>query len=142
MMSTKQAGFNLVELMITVAIVATLAAIAIPAYSQYVTKARRSDAKVALMRAAQFQEGFFADNLGYAETSELSIYKTSPDRFYAISVNITEVVSGANVNYTLTAQPAAGSSQAGDVDCATFQLTLNGVKSAKTSGGDDNDDCW
>ncbi len=35
-----QAGFNLVELMIVIAIMATLAAIAIPAYSHYLNKSR------------------------------------------------------------------------------------------------------
>ena len=36
----RQAGFNLVELMIVIAIMATLAAIAIPSYSHYINKSR------------------------------------------------------------------------------------------------------
>ena len=43
-------GFTLVELMITVAIVAILAAIAIPSYNQYVLRANRAEAQGELMQ--------------------------------------------------------------------------------------------
>jgi prepilin-type N-terminal cleavage/methylation domain-containing protein len=43
---SKQAGFNLVELMIVIAIMATLAAIAIPSYSHYLNKSRAISASV------------------------------------------------------------------------------------------------
>ena len=52
----KQRGFTLIELMIVVAIVAILASIALPAYNSSVTKSRRADARVMLLRAVQQQE--------------------------------------------------------------------------------------
>lgn len=43
---SKEAGFNLVELMIVIAIMAILAAIAVPSYSHYINKARATAAVV------------------------------------------------------------------------------------------------
>lgn len=49
-------GFSLIELMIVVAIIGIIAAIAYPSYTQYVEKARRTDAKGALMGLAAAME--------------------------------------------------------------------------------------
>ena len=49
----KHAGFTLIELMITIAIVAIIAAIAIPSYDNYVRETRRADAQISLVRAAR-----------------------------------------------------------------------------------------
>jgi type IV pilus assembly protein PilE len=52
-------GFTLIELMITVVIMAILAGIAYPAYNKYATQARRSDAQVTLQQTANRLEKFF-----------------------------------------------------------------------------------
>jgi type IV pilus assembly protein PilE len=54
-------GFTLVELMITVLIVAILAAIAYPSYQSYLARAYRSEAYTALNQWANLQEQYFLD---------------------------------------------------------------------------------
>ncbi|MGO4415522.1 type IV pilin protein [Cupriavidus sp. KB_39] len=59
-------GFTLIELMITVMVLGILAAIAYPQYGQYVTKARRTEAKAALARVQGAQERYFTVNNKYS----------------------------------------------------------------------------
>jgi type IV pilus assembly protein PilE len=64
-------GFTLIELMITVAILAILAAIAIPAYSNYINRAKQSDAIIGLKAAQMAQEQFFSENNAYSSTIDI-----------------------------------------------------------------------
>lgn len=104
-------GFTLVELMITVVILAILAAIAYPSYTNHVTRTRRSDAQVALLQIANQQERFFTECNRYA--SSVTAARTcaalglgfpndrSPDSHYQLSV------SAGNTNGSCTAGSAA-----------------------------------
>ena len=61
-----QKGFTLIELMITLAVIAILSAIAYPSYQDHVRRGVRSQGQQFLMDLAQRQEQFFLDNRGYA----------------------------------------------------------------------------
>ncbi|MBN2332049.1 MAG: prepilin-type N-terminal cleavage/methylation domain-containing protein [Deltaproteobacteria bacterium] len=61
-------GFTLVELMITVAILAVLATVAIPLYRNYLNRARQSDAIIGLKASQMAQEQFFSENNRYCDT--------------------------------------------------------------------------
>ncbi|MGC1443605.1 MAG: prepilin-type N-terminal cleavage/methylation domain-containing protein, partial [Burkholderiaceae bacterium] len=58
-MKTTSKGFTLIELMITLVVIAILAAIALPSYGRYVQKASRAEAKSALLEASQFMQRFY-----------------------------------------------------------------------------------
>ena len=58
-------GFTLIELMIAVAIIAILAAIAIPSYAEYVRRGRITEAVSALSGMRVKMEQYFQDNRTY-----------------------------------------------------------------------------
>lgn len=58
-------GFTLIELMITIAIVAILAAVAVPQYRDYVVRSRLAEATAGLADARVRMEQFFQDNRTY-----------------------------------------------------------------------------
>ena len=66
MMLKRQRGFTLIELMITVAVIAILAAIAYPSYQDSIRKSRRTDAKNALTQAAANMERYYTEKNTYA----------------------------------------------------------------------------
>jgi type IV pilus assembly protein PilE len=65
-MRRTQQGFNLIELMVTVAIIAILAAIAVPNYTDYITRGKLVEASAGLSDARVKMEQYFQDNRAYA----------------------------------------------------------------------------
>lgn len=66
MRGIQASGFTLIEVMITVAIVAILAAVALPAYSDYVTRSNIPEATAELGARRVQAEQYFQDNRTYA----------------------------------------------------------------------------
>ena len=122
-------GFTLIELLIAVAIVGILAAIALPSYSAYLQKTRRTDATVLLMEAAGEQVRHFSENNRYAGAMTALGYAAdaavTDEGHYTVS---TSSSGAARSDFTLTATPVSGGVQAGDTACATLTITSTGAK--------------
>ncbi|MNV28858.1 Fimbrial protein precursor [compost metagenome] len=126
-------GFTLIELMITVAVVAILAAVAIPSYSEHVRKSRRAQAKADLVELAQQLERFHTvQNTYNGMTLPFTQSPRDGKSYYALSL------SGAATSSSFTLQAVPGTGQDKD-KCGTLTLDQAGRKTptaAKVAG------CW
>lgn len=136
----RNAGFTLIELMIVVAIIAVLAAIALPTYSKYVTKTRRSAAKACLSQYSNYMERYYTTWLEYDKAGSAGAANTLP----AMDCNTAQQTANyydytlgnlAASTYTLTATPKAGTPQASDT-CGALTLDQAGTRTPTSTG------CW
>ncbi|MBV8621762.1 MAG: prepilin-type N-terminal cleavage/methylation domain-containing protein [Curvibacter sp.] len=144
-------GFTLIELMIALAIVAILAAIALPAYKQQIMKSRRTDAITALMDMAAREERWYSTNnsytgypspatsllnLGYASTVNGGVLVPSTTN----ATYLITVTAAGSSSYNLTATPQGN--QVNDA-CGTYSLTQVGAQgNTPPTGVTLPSDCW
>lgn len=127
----KQAGFTLIEAMITVAVLGLLAAIAWPLYNNQLLENRRRDALNGLLPALQEMQQCKTDRGSYTGCAPSTL--TSPNGLYAI----TFAVTGGGSGFTLTATK----SLADDPECASFTIDNLGRKSYTGTAPSINR-CW
>lgn len=146
MTNARSYGFTLIELMVTVVILAIIVGIAYPSYRNYMTQTRRSDAQSILTQVSQMEEKFFsscsrytttmvggsvgdcaAGGLGY--TSALS-----PDGHYQVSIAGATIAGTGSIAtaFTATATPKAGGLQVGN---GALRIDSTGRKQWNRLGG-------
>jgi type IV pilus assembly protein PilE len=77
--TVRAAGFTLIELMIVVAVMAILAAIAVPMYTDYVTRSRIIDGTTKLANVRTQMEKYFMDNRTYLNGAACGVQTTTID---------------------------------------------------------------
>jgi type IV pilus assembly protein PilE len=135
-------GFTLIELMITVAIVAILATIASVSYNSQVQKSRRTDARSAVLDLAGREEKLFSTTNAYSGAAS--------DLGYAAAGTPWPIAVGSNyynVSVTVGAPPTtyvikatAINSQASDGQCLTLFVDQTGLQSS--TGTAPAATCW
>jgi type IV pilus assembly protein PilE len=131
-------GFTLIEMMVVVAIIAILAAIAYPSYTEQVARGRRADAKAALLETAQWMERRYTMNNTYVGAS-LPALRGSTAEFYAIAFSGGASAPTAN-SYWLQIAPRGA--MAND-RCGTFAVSNAGAKRLiNNASGTTNATCW
>src|SRR5687768_867814 len=145
----RESAFTLIELMITVVVVALLATVALPSYLEHAAKARRAEGRNALLMGAQLQERFYSTFVPPAGQS--TRYAQTNAELAALYGVAGVVYSGENPalatgNYIITVDfPAASNCvpqtcfrlnaapngrHAPDARCGTLTLDSRGTRTA------------
>lgn len=141
----RHAGFTLIELMITVVILAILVSIAVPSYTAQVRKSRRTDARNAILDIAAREERISSVTNAYSNLPSDVGYsgafpQTLLNGYYIVGVAVPDPgYAGTAASYKVTA--TATGIQASDAACAT--LTVNQLGQQASTGTVNNDPaCW
>lgn len=128
----RQRGFTLVELVLTVAVIAVLVAIAYPSYLENVRSSRRKACQGVLMIAASSMEHQYAALGKYPLTLPANVPATCPEEGAPVHYNIA-LVGATPIAFSIQAVPQGD--QTND-RCGTLSLNERGVKGAAIAG------CW
>lgn len=100
-------GFTLIELMIVVGIIGILVAIAAPNFARYQSKARQSEAKIALSAIYGAEKSFYSEYSAYAGGLDAVGY--SPEgqkRFYTVGFSAAHTASVSGFSGVLSTNPS------------------------------------
>lgn len=147
----KIGGFTLVEMMITVAIVAILASVAYPAYTEQIRKGKRAECRSGLLQSMQQQERYYTQfNQYVAFATAASTAKTqsfSGDSLPASACGIAAVqcTSGAAAVALNQCVELQASMRSGSDPVSLLYLTSNGDKGCTYNGTlrtENDKQCW
>ena len=141
MRQAREAGFSLLELMITVTVIAILAAVAVPMYGDYTKRGKITEATSSLSELRLRAERWFADNRTY-----------QPVPASGTTAGFSTVISGARyftyactaptaATYSCTATGATGSGVTGFV-YTIDQSNTKGTTITGASGWNNSSTCW
>ena len=129
----KNSGFTLIELMITIVIIAILAAIALPSYQNYIKRTNIKAAQTDLVSLSLVFENYYQRNLSYpnqdySNTSELSVFpQWSASKTDIFEFSSKKVDSGKGYELIATAKDSSNL-----VGCV-LKITNTNSRTATTS---------
>lgn len=135
-------GFTLIELMIVVVVIAILAAIALPNYSEYVLRSKLVDAGSSLAQLRVSLEQYFQDNRSY------DVAPSSPAGTCGVTVSGSDskyfvyscVTTSSGQGFTVTATGKSGGG------AEAFEYTVDQLNNRDTtampSGWSNGSGCW
>jgi type IV pilus assembly protein PilE len=133
-------AFTLLELMIALAIAATLVAFAVPSYRNHVARTHRVDAASAVYRATQFVEGSASDGIATLPPG----LDQAPQ--FGAPIYRLQVLSAddANGGYSVEAVPTEIGPMRDDA-CGTFTLDATGLRGNRSGANGAvpaSGECW
>lgn len=134
-----QSGFTLIEVMVTVVIVAILAAIAMPSYTHYIQRANIKAAQSDLVALGLVYENFYQRNLSYpstdySSTSALTNATTGFPQWSPTKQDVFEFSAAHTENnkgYTLTATAKSSSNLNG----CSFSINEKNIRTINNCHG-------
>ncbi|MFL9867257.1 type IV pilin protein [Paraburkholderia fungorum] len=133
-------AFTLLELMIALAIAATLVVFAVPSYRSHVARTHRIDAASALYRAAQFVEQASSDGVATLPPG-LDQAPQFGTPIYRLQVLPADEANGG---YSVEAAPTDVGSMRDDA-CGTFTLDATGLRGNRSGASGTvpaSGECW
>ncbi len=128
-------GMTLTELMIVVVIIGILTAIAYPSYRQYAARAKRNEAKAALLQIATNQERFYLQNNTYTTDMTALGFPVAGNWVTDTGSYMINVGAADPNDFAATATYQNADDEAGK--CATFTIDGRGAKGSAPLA-----DCW
>jgi len=140
----KARGFTLIELMITVVIVAILASVAWPSYERYMQRSRRAEAQSLMLAIVNKQQQYLLDARQYTNVlgvgglamvqqgwdCSLDTARTCANTYYNVTVTLN---AGPPPSFTVTGTPKVTTSQTAD---GTLTFVSTGGKTRMVGGVD------
>ena len=125
-------GVTLIELMIVIVVLSILVAVGYPNYREFAARAKRTEARAALLEIAAAQERFYLQNQAFGDMEDLGYDDPwiTDSESYAITIT-------ANTAADFTAQAAYQNDDAENDKCGLFTINGAGAKDSDPDG-----DCW